>query len=95
MRQFWIWLNPSYIGPYNSKLKKYDAFNTGDKRLLPEGPVCHVLEAQPVIELLDKLATDLSVIYQQACSCCESDECVDREANKMIAIIKEFKERIK
>ena len=26
-REFWIELNPAYIGPYNSNLKKYDAYN--------------------------------------------------------------------
>lgn len=49
-RKFWIQLNPSFPGPYNSDLREYSAFN----REMPqrEVPQLPVIELQPGSVLL-------------------------------------------
>lgn len=59
-RQFWVELNPSFPGPYNSDLRKYDCYNK--KMLQKEVPQLQVIELEPTLQLMEEMGNKLSEV---------------------------------
>jgi hypothetical protein len=81
-REFWVELNPEFIGPYNTKIKKYDCYNT--LMLQKVVPQLHVIEfsayqaLQAELEKVKALFVDKEISDGQMFNIANKNEIIKR-----------------